>query len=309
MKILFISSNLIGDSILSTGVLSYLIEKYPNSKITVVSGPTSRQLFENFPNLERIVAIKKMKYNLHWIVMWSKIINNKWDLIIDLRSSFISYIVFSKKRKIFKKNNTNILQVKKLSNFMNVTDILKPKIYSNNEEDDLAKKIIGNKVVIAIAPGGNWTPKVWPIEKYNQMILKLKKLYQNRQIYFLIVGSKKEEKIYFKNLTKNIDTRYLINIMGTSLTLTYSYLSQCKLFIGNDSGLMHLSAATGIKTIGLFGPTRDDWYAPFGDNCFVIRTKETYDELKSTSNDSNQSLMNSIESDQLINYILNNNLL
>tara|TARA_B100000029_G_scaffold515294_1_gene621581 strand:+ start:1796 stop:2725 length:930 start_codon:yes stop_codon:yes gene_type:complete len=309
LKILFISSNLIGDSILSTGVLSYLIEKYPNSKITVVSGPTSRQLFENFPNLERIVAIKKMKYNLHWIVMWSKIINNKWDLIIDLRSSFISYIVFSKKRKIFKKNNTNILQVKKLSNFMNVTDILKPKIYSNNEEDDLAKKIIGNKVVIAIAPGGNWTPKVWPIEKYNQMILKLKKLYQNRQIYFLIVGSKKEEKIYFKNLTKNIDTRYLINIMGTSLTLTYSYLSQCKLFIGNDSGLMHLSAATGIKTIGLFGPTRDDWYAPFGDNCFVIRTKETYDELKSTSNDSNQSLMNSIESDQLINYILNNNLL
>ena len=164
MKILFISSNLIGDAILSTGILSYLIEKYANSKITIISGPTSKQLFENFPNLERIITIKKMKYNLHWIEMWSKIINKKWDLVIDLRSSFISYIIFSKKRKIFKKNDKNILQVEKLSNFMNIKDILKPKIYSNIKEDNLAKKIIGNKFVIAIAPGGNWGPKVWPIE-------------------------------------------------------------------------------------------------------------------------------------------------
>lgn len=309
MKILFISSNLIGDAILSTGILSYLIEKYANSKITIISGPTSKQLFENFPNLERIITIKKMKYNLHWIEMWSKIINKKWDLVIDLRSSFISYIIFSKKRKIFKKNDKNILQVEKLSNFMNIKDILKPKIYSNIKEDNLAKKIIGNKFVIAIAPGGNWGPKVWPIERYNQIILKLKDLYQDKQLYFLIVGSKKEEKLYLKDLTKNIDPQNLINFMGKSLTLTYSYLSLCKLFIGNDSGLMHLSAATGIKTIGLFGPTRDDWYAPFGNNCFVIRTKETYEELKKKSNDSNKSLMNSIQSDQLINYILTNNLL
>ena len=48
------------------------------------------------------------------------------------------------------------------------------------------------------------------------------------------------------------------------------------MFIGNDSGLMHLAAASNIATIGLFGPTNDKLYAPFGDKCHTIRTKETY---------------------------------
>ena len=38
--------------------------------------------------------------------------------------------------------------------------------------------------------------------------------------------------------------------MGEKLTLTYAYLSYCRLFIGNDSGLMHLAAASGILING-----------------------------------------------------------
>ena len=100
MKILFISSNLIGDSILSTGLLSYLNENNNNVKITLVTGPTARQLFDNFPNIENIIVIKKIKFNFHWLILWLKLVGYKWDLIIDLRSSFLSYILFTKKRKI-----------------------------------------------------------------------------------------------------------------------------------------------------------------------------------------------------------------
>ena len=41
-------------------------------------------------------------------------------------------------------------------------------------------------------------------------------------------------------------------------------LARCALFVGNDSGLMHLSAATGTPTLGLFGPSRVEEYAPAG---------------------------------------------
>jgi ADP-heptose:LPS heptosyltransferase len=36
------------------------------------------------------------------------------------------------------------------------------------------------------------------------------------------------------------------------------------MFVGNDSGLMHLAAAAGTPTLGLFGPSRADEYAPVG---------------------------------------------
>jgi ADP-heptose:LPS heptosyltransferase len=41
-------------------------------------------------------------------------------------------------------------------------------------------------------------------------------------------------------------------------------LARCELFIGNDSGLMHLSAAAGAPTLGLFGPSAAAEYAPVG---------------------------------------------
>ena len=43
---------------------------------------------------------------------------------------------------------------------------------------------------------------------------------------------------------------------------------------------MHLSTASNLQTIGLFGPTNDKIYAPKGKNSFVIRTKENYEYFK-----------------------------
>ena len=64
--------------------------------------------------------------------------------------------------------------------------------------------------------------------------------------------------------------------MGESLTKTSAYMKKSNLFIGNDSGLMHLSVASKLKTISLFGPTNDKIYGHSNNNCFIIRTKESY---------------------------------
>ena len=49
-----------------------------------------------------------------------------------------------------------------------------------------------------------------------------------------------------------------------SLTQTAAMLARCALYVGNDSGLMHLAAAAGTPTLGLFGPSRASEYAPTG---------------------------------------------
>ena len=42
---------------------------------------------------------------------------------------------------------------------------------------------------------------------------------------------------------------------------------------------MHLAAAMGVPTLGLFGPSREVHYAPWGDHCAVVRTAKSYEEI------------------------------
>ena len=65
-----------------------------------------------------------------------------------------------------------------------------------------------------------------------------------------------------------------INIAGkTTLTQLASILLTCNVFIGNDSGPMHLAAAVGTQTIGLYGPGDPTRFGPAGEKCQTIRRR------------------------------------
>ena len=60
-----------------------------------------------------------------------------------------------------------------------------------------------------------------------------------------------------------------------SLPEVAACLARCALFIGNDSGLMHLAAAAGAPTLGLFGPTPAEEYAPAGVSAAAVVSAST----------------------------------
>ena len=69
----------------------------------------------------------------------------------------------------------------------------------------------------------------------------------------------------------------VIDLVGkTDLLTAAAVLRRCALFIGNDTGLMHLAAAAGTPTLGLFGPSAVEQYAPWGRCTAVVRTVVTY---------------------------------
>jgi len=69
-------------------------------------------------------------------------------------------------------------------------------------------------------------------------------------------------------------SRAPIDLTGkTTIGELPSLLSQCHLFIGNDSGAMHVAAAVGLPVVAVFGPTDPYGTAPVTPRCSIVQEK------------------------------------
>ena len=127
--------------------------------------------------------------------------------------------------------------------------------------------------ILVIAPITNWKRKNWPLESYkkliNKLLIKEKKYFSS----VILLGSE-DENINCDKLKKSLCNINVFNFAGLIKVLEiYELLKLCKLFIGNDSGLTHLAAASNIKTLALFGPSKNEFISR--KNSHFIRTPET----------------------------------
>ena len=292
MKILFICSNLIGDTILSSGVINYFVDQNKDAKLTFVVGQTAAPLLKNYKNIENIIVFQKRKFNLHWFEIFQKTFKTKWDIVIDFRSSAISYLLRNNKKYIFKKHQ-NIHHIEQLNSSFgfNCSNLFIP--ISDDEKNKANNDLDKSFIHIVIFPGGNWSPKVWSSDNFNAIMKLLLNKYNN--IKFILVGSLEEKNKFYNKLIKGIKEELIIDLFGYNLTLTSAYMQKSNIFIGNDSGLMHLAVANKLRVISLFGPTNDKIYGPYGSDDIVIRTEESLDHFHSLKIDENKSYMNSIK--------------
>ena len=98
MRILFITANRVGDAVLTTGLLAWLVDHYPDAQFTIACGPYGSALFNAVPRLERMIVMKKKKWNGHWLSLWRECFPIHWDLIVDLRNSIVSRLLRADKR-------------------------------------------------------------------------------------------------------------------------------------------------------------------------------------------------------------------
>ena len=297
MKILFICSNLIGDTILSSGVINYFVDQNKDAKLTFVVGQTAAPLLKNYKNIENIIVFQKRKFNLHWFEIFQKTFKTKWDIVIDFRSSAISYLLRNNKKYIFKKHQ-NIHHIEQLNSSFgfNCSNLYIP--ISDDEKNKADYDLDRSFKHIVIFPGGNWSPKVWSSDNFNAIMKLLLDKYNN--IKFILVGSLEEKNKFYNKLIKGIKEELLIDLFGYNLTLTSAYMQKSNIFIGNDSGLMHLAVANKLRVISLFGPTNDKIYGPYGSDDIVIRTAESLDHFQSLKIDENKSYMNSIKPETVL---------
>jgi heptosyltransferase II len=119
---------------------------------------------------------------------------------------------------------------------------------------------------IAFAPGAVGPSKRWPAEYYAELARRL--LTQGHSIW--VLGGPQE-----KNLAEQIaqaDPVRVRDLTGPDLRNAILALAAARALVSNDSGLLHVAAALGTPSIGIFGPTSPWHWAPLNPIAAVIET-------------------------------------
>lgn len=271
MNILFITSGSIGDAIISTGILGYLMDTYPEATFTVAVGPAAASLFEPCPRITKTISVVKQRWNKHWLLLWQQTKDTRWDLIVDLRSSLISYILNTRKRYIFKNADTSQSKAEQLAQLLGLSFTPPTRLWSSDAARLKAKTLLpeGKKAVV-LAPKTNSIYKDWPIERFAELAQKLRR----DNVVFVVMASGAQF-ASVQPLIQALSADQVVDLSGkTDLPTAYAVIEQATLFIGNDSGLLHMAAAAKAPVVGIYGPSNDKTYAPRGPHIRLITARE-----------------------------------
>lgn len=281
MNLLFITSSRIGDAILTTSVLNHYIHKHPGIKITVAAAPLTLPLFEGTPNVRRLIPIVKLPYRRHWLELWQQCRGEKWDVIVDMRGSLVSFFLKTGKRHVWKSPSEYNHRVIQMGELIGASPTPSPYLWLGAEHEQKAASLIPDDLpVLAVSPAANWIGKQWPSTSFATLIQQFLKRWPARIALF----AAPHERNSIQPVLDAIPSNQLIDLVGSlSLLEIAACIKRCRAFVGNDSGLMHMSAAVGTPTLGLFGPSDHIVYGPYcpPENPInqIIRIPESREEL------------------------------
>ena len=268
MRILFVTSNRLGDAVLSTGLLDHLIRAHPDARITVACGPVAEGVFARMPNRERTIVLDKRPYSLHWLPLWASTATTLWDLVVDIRGSALAWLVPTRRHAVMRRRSGH--KTAQLAAVLGLHPPPLPVMWTAAEDRARAAALLpAGRPVIGLGPTANWPPKIWPSERFAALFRALLAGPLPGAVPAVFAGPGAEEAATAAKLLAALPDA--IDLVGRlSLPEAAACLARCALFVGNDSGLMHLAAAAGAPTLGLFGPTPAQEYAPSGPRAAAV---------------------------------------
>ncbi len=293
MKVLVVQQRYgIGDMLIFLPYLKALSEKN-NVKISLLAKKTSRssELFKSENFLDEIIDLDSTKDGISGFFNLSKEIKKrKFDKIYifngSLRYKLIA--IFAGIKSIYQyplfTSKDIIFQTAKVFTEPLVGKILstEPNLLLKEEDVREAKSTyrINEKtknIVLGVSASG--PTKRWGIENYINLATQLS---QYKECKFFIAVGKNDSEIIDKIKKSNINT-ICMTMEKLSISNILNIIKNCNLYIGNDTGFMHMSAALGIKSIGIFTDSPAYSYSGYSKNIIPIVPKG--ETIESTTHD------------------------
>ncbi len=278
----------LGESVLTLPAIAMLKRIYPKKRIIVFCTKNNKDIFIGQKFIDEVFVFDfKPRSILRFM--------NRKDIGISIDfepftnfSSVISYLSGAKMRIGFsnrKKLYTHAVEPQEdlhaVKNFVNLIRVIKnvpyPKklvklAFTKNDEQRIKEILKGlkSKMLIGIHAGsaGSSISRRWPEEKWAKLC---DNLIQKYKAEIILVGQGSDSTINKKIVKIVKNKNHVLDLSGKiKLKELFAVMKKLDLFIGNDSGPMHIAAAMGVPTIGLFGPNLPERYGPYGKQCIGI---------------------------------------
>ncbi len=117
--------------------------------------------------------------------------------------------------------------------------------------------------LVALHPGAGWysRARIWPVEGFASVT---RGLIKSHGATVVVLGGPDEEGIAARLEELVGDSEHLLNLAGrTNIHETAALIERCDLFVGNDSGPMHIAAAVQTPVVAVFGPSNVEAWGPY----------------------------------------------
>ncbi len=288
-----------GDVILTTPVLAVLRRVFPDAHLTYLTEKPFTPLLEHHPHIDRVISLdytrsageSMFQWWLRQFRLFKRLRQEHFDLVIDLfgnprsalltratgapyrvggdfrgRGRLYSIRVPQDRQQVdaieFHFKSLRILGIHP-EEWLSADQLKKTKIYVTADETRWAKSYLAalgldeNHPIAILHPGATWPNKRWPVEKFAALAGKLA---ESGYGTLLSVGPGEED---LARRVARLAARPVV--VGRVLPLRHlaAVIRQANLLISNDCGVMHLGAAVGTMTIGIFGPGEPEIWFPY----------------------------------------------
>ncbi len=306
MKILIRATNWVGDAILAIPALRAIRKRWPDAKITILARAYVADIYryQNLANnllsydaqgvhrgwrgRERLAQELRAKqfdlaillqnaFDAAWLA-WRARIPERVGYARDARSLLLTRAIrVPRPGEIPPHEQFYYLELLRRAGWLAAlpdnSDIsFNCEVFNRREAEDslLAAGARPSVLRIAIGAGASYgSAKCWPPERFAELANQLMSRFDVEVILFGTVAEESTSNAIAAGMR-----RAPVNLTGkTSVADLPALLSRCHLFIGNDSGAMHVAAAVGLPVVAIFGPTDPYGTAPVTPRRTIIQEK------------------------------------
>lgn len=290
-RLLVIKACCIGDAVMTTPALAALRATYPFARIDVAVGRWTRVVYEHYPRIDRVLDLGGMIGGCrppikHFLGLARRIADQRYDGAIVMERSFwfsllvalanipvrvgfdsmgrgythtIPVNVDGMRHEIERYNELAIAAgARRPGNEMK----FEPSASAQNTAIQIiTSHALGDRPFALIHPGGGSNPgmqlqsKRWPVERFAQIAHRLNQA--DRDV--LAVWGPGEGA-----LGRSLCEAGARSVGEVSLPILGALAARSSVYLGNDTGPSHIAAASGARTVVVFGPTDERRYGPFG---------------------------------------------
>ena len=297
-RIVIRSANWVGDAVMSLPAISSVCRGVPGAEVAILAKPWVAELFPGYPGVHRAILYQSPGVHEGIGGRWKlarQLKKESFDLALHLPNSFESALVSAlagiPRRAGYNTDGRGILLTHKVSAdgrvkrghqveyYLHLVRSLGlqtaegiPALTVPQDRIPEAESILksaggGDGPYVGMSPGAQYgSAKEWLPERFGQLGRRIDTELGGR---FLILGSAGDRALASR--IGQTAGKGAVDLTGkTTLGQAMALIARCRVFVTNDSGLMHVAAALGVPLVAIFGSTDPSRTGPLGRNSRVI---------------------------------------